>query len=97
MEVVPGGEVADQRSPVSRPASSSSPTENATTGMSVSLDALVAQFLVERHVGVTVDGRDHSRFLAGRSELFDVGHDRLPVGMAERRVVDHDVFFLDAL
>ena len=62
--------------------------------MSVGLDALVAEFLVEGHVGVAVDGRDHGGLLAGRAELLDVGHDRLPVGMTERRVVDHDVFLL---
>ena len=61
------------------------------------LDALVAEFLVERNVGVAVDGRDHGGLLAGRAELLDVGHDGLPVGMTERRVVDHDVFLLDAL
>ena len=61
------------------------------------LDALVAELLVERHVGVAVDGRDDRGLLAGRAELLDVGDDRLPVGMAERRVVDHDVFLLDAL
>jgi hypothetical protein len=36
LEVVPGGEMADQRLGV-EPASSSSPTENAMTGMSVAL------------------------------------------------------------
>ncbi len=34
LEVVPGGEVADEGRSVSMPASSSSPTEKATTGMS---------------------------------------------------------------
>ena len=61
------------------------------------LDALVAELLVERHVGVAVDRRDHGRLLAGRAELLDVGHDGLPVGVSERRVVDQDVFVLDAL
>ncbi len=40
------------------------------------LDALVAELLVERHVGVAVDGGDHRGLLAGRAELLDVGHDR---------------------
>ena len=31
------------------------------------LDALVAELLVERHVGVAVDGRDHGGLLAGAS------------------------------
>src|SRR5258706_4444783 len=38
----------------------------------------------------SVDGRDDRGLLARRAELLDVGHDRLPVGVAERRVVDHD-------
>ena len=65
--------------------------------MSRRLDALVAQFLVERHVGVAVDGRHHRGLLAGRAELLDVRDDGLPVGMAERRVVDHDVLVLHPL
>src|SRR5690606_25080883 len=54
-------------------------------------NALVAQFLVERHVGIAIDGGDHRGLLAGGAELLDVGHDGLPVGMTERGVVDHDV------
>ncbi len=65
--------------------------------MSSALMPCVAEFLVERHVGIAVDRRDDGRLLAGRAELLDVGDDRLPVGMAERRVVDHDVFGRDAL
>src|SRR3712207_9389390 len=51
------------------------------------LDALVSELLVERHVGVAVDGRDHRRLLAGRAELLDVGDDRLPVGIDRKSVV----------
>jgi len=36
------------------------------------LDALVAELLVERNVGVAVDGGDHGGLLAGRAELLDV-------------------------
>ena len=36
-------------------------------------------------------------FLPARAELLDVGDDGLPVGMTERRVVDHDVLVGDAL
>ncbi len=61
------------------------------------LDALIAEFLVERHVGVAVDGRDHRGLLAGRAELPDRRHFGLPVREAERRVVLHDVLILDAL
>ncbi len=59
------------------------------------LQALVAQFLVERHVGVAVDGGDHGRLAAGR-ELLDVGNDGLVVAVAEGRVFLVDVLVGDA-
>ncbi len=65
--------------------------------MSVALMPCVAEFLVERHVGVAVDGRDHRGLLAGRAEGLDLRHFGLPVGEAERRVVDHDVLGRHAL
>ena len=65
--------------------------------MSVALTPWFDKFLVERHIGVAVDGGDDGGLLAGRSELLDVGHDGLPIGMAEWRVVDHDVLGLHAL
>ncbi len=61
------------------------------------LDALVAQFLVERHVGVAVDRRDDGGLLAFAGELLDLGDDGLVVGVAERRVLLHDVLVLHAL
>ena len=60
------------------------------------LQAGVAQFLVERHVGVAVDGGDDGS-LAARRELLDVGDDGLVVGMAERGIDLVDVAVLDAL
>ena len=60
------------------------------------LQALVAQLLVERHVGVAVDGRHH-RGLAAGGELLDVGHDGLVVAVAERRVDLLDVLLGHAL
>jgi hypothetical protein len=54
------------------------------------LQAGVAQFLVEGHVGVAVDGGDHRRLAAG-SELLDVGDDGLVVAVAEGGVGLHDV------
>ena len=60
-------------------------------------DLLVAELLVERHVRVAVDGRDDRGLLAGRAEPLDVGDARLPVRVAERRVVDRDVRGGDAL
>src|SRR6185503_6315052 len=62
-----------------------------------SLDALITKLLIERHVRITVDRRYDRRLLACRSELLDLADDGLPVGMPERRVVDHDVGIRDAL
>ena len=61
------------------------------------LDSLVAELLVEGNVCVAIDGGDDRRLLAGRPEFLDIRHDRLPVGVSERRVVDHDVGIRDAL
>ncbi|MNL05558.1 hypothetical protein D3C87_1261640 [compost metagenome] len=60
------------------------------------LQAGVAQFLVERHVGVAVDRRDHGR-LAALRELLDVGDDGLVVAMSERGVDLFDVLVGHAL
>ena len=60
------------------------------------LQAGVAQFLVEGHVGVTVDGGHHSGLATG-AELFDVGHDGLVVGVAKRGVLLVDVLVGHAL
>ena len=54
-------------------------------------DALIGELLVKRHIGVAVHGGHHGGLFAGRAEFFDVGHDALPVGMAKRGIVDHDV------
>ncbi len=43
------------------------------------LHAAIAEFLVERNVGVAVDGGDHGGLLAGGAELHDVGDAGLPV------------------
>lgn len=50
-------------------------------------DALVGEFLVERHVGVAVEGRNHGG-LCPRVKLFDFSNNGLPVGMAKGGVVD---------
>ncbi len=96
LEVVPRGEVADQRLGVEAGQLFLADAERDHRDVG-RLDALVAEFLVERHVGVAVDGGHHGGLLAGGAELLDRRHDVLPVGMAERRVVDHDVVRRDAL
>src|SRR6185437_5859139 len=60
------------------------------------LDALVTELLVEGNIGVAVDGRHHGRLFTRRAELLDIGDDCLPIGVAEGRIVDHDVVVLDA-
>ena len=84
LEVVPGGEMADQRLGVDAGEFFFADRERDDRNVG-RLDALVAEFLVERHVGVAVDGRDHGGLLAGRAELLDVGDTiGLPVGVTER-------------
>ena len=61
------------------------------------LQALVAELLVERHVGVAVDGRDHRRLACPAANFLIVGDDGLVVAVAERRVLLHDVLVGDAL
>ena len=60
------------------------------------LESLVAQLLVEGHVGVAVDGRNHRR-VSGGAEGFDLRNDGLVVAVAERRVRLHDVALRDVL
>src|SRR5580658_9362128 len=96
LEVVPGGELADQILGVDAGQFLFADREGHHRQI-LGLDPLVRQLLVEGHVGVAVDGRDDTRLLAGRGEFLDVGDDRLPVALAERRIVDHDVFGGDSL
>ena len=57
----------------------------------VGRDALVGQFFIERHVGIAIDGRHHGSVARG-AEFFHIGHNRLPIRLAKRRVIHHDVF-----
>ncbi len=59
--------------------------------------ALVSELFIEGNIGISIDGGDNSGFLAFRAELFDIGHDRLPIGMSEGRIADHDILFGDTL
>ena len=74
LEVVPRGEVADERLRVDARELFFTHRERHHRNV-FGRDLLVAELLVERHVGVAVDGRDHRGLLAGRAELLDVGHD----------------------
>ena len=74
-EIVPGGEMADERLRVEAGEFLFADREG-DDGDVGRLDALVAEFLVEGHVGVAVDRRHHRRFLARRAESLDVGNDR---------------------
>ncbi len=56
-------------------------------------NAGVGKFLIERHIGVTVNGGDHCGFFAGGAKLFDFRYPRLPIRVAKRRVINGDIFF----
>ena len=90
LEVVPGGEMADQRLGIDAGELFLADRERHDRDV-LGADAQVAELLVERHVGVAVDGRHHRGLAALRAERLDGGDARLPIGVAERRVVDRDV------
>ena len=96
LEVAPGREMPDQRLGVEAGEFLLADRERDDRNVG-GFDALIAELLVERHIGVAIDGRDHRRLLAGRAEFLDRRDFGLPVGEAERRVVLQDVFVLDAL
>jgi hypothetical protein len=89
-EVVPGGQVAHQRLGVDAAQLFLTHREGDHRHVG-GLQALVAQFLVEGHVGVAVDGGHHGRLLALAGELLDLGDDGLVVAVAEGGVLLHDV------
>ena len=96
LEVIPGGQVADQRRGVDAGQFLFAHGERDHRNVG-GVHALVGEFFIERHVGVAVDGGDHCGLLAFTTEFLDARHDRLPVGMTEWGVVDHDVVLGDAL
>ncbi|EGE57975.1 hypothetical protein RHECNPAF_3500024 [Rhizobium etli CNPAF512] len=96
LEVIPGSEMADQRLGVEAGQLFFADREGDDRDVGC-LDALIAEFLVKRHVGIAVDGGDDGGLLAGRAEFLDLGDFRLPVGEAEGRVVDENVFLRNAL
>ena len=95
-EVVPRGEMADERLGIDTGQFLLSHRER-DRGDVLGLDSLVPELLVEGNVGVAVDGGHHRSLFAGGAELLDRGNASLPVGVAERRVVDRDVRVGDAL
>jgi len=94
-EVVPRGQVAEQRLGVDA-AQFLFPDRERHHWHVGRFQPGVAQFLVERHIGIAVDGGDH-RGLAGCGKLLDVGHDRLVIAVAKRRVYLRDVRLRHAL
>ena len=88
-EVVPGRQVADERLRVDAAELFLTDRER-DDGNVGRLEALIRELLVERHVRVAVDGRNHRGRRAGR-ELLHLGDDRLVVGVAERRVLLENV------
>src|SRR5438093_206340 len=89
LEVVPRREVADQRGGIH--------AAQLVLGHAVRNDrrvlasqTLIGELLVEGHVAVAVDRRQHAR-AAARGEALDLADDRLVVLMAERRVLLLDV------
>src|SRR2546425_1872683 len=89
LEVVPRREVADQRGGIH--------AAQLVLGHAVRHDrrvlasqTLIGELLVEGHVAVAVDRREHAR-AAARGEALDLADDRLVVLVAERRVLLLDV------
>ncbi len=60
-------------------------------GAVVRSEALVGEFLIERNIGVTIDGGENTS-VTGSGKLFDLGNDGLVVLVVERSVFLDDVF-----
>ncbi|CQW47978.1 Uncharacterised protein [Salmonella enterica subsp. enterica serovar Typhi] len=58
-------------------------------------DTLVRQLFIERHVGVAVDGGDHSSFAAGGEFLY-IGHNSLVIAVTKRGIDLFNIFILYA-
>ena len=96
LEIVPGGEVADQVFCVDTGKLLLTDGKG-HHGDILCLDPLIGKLLVEWHVGIAVDRGDDRGFFAGGGELLDIRYDGLPVGVAEGGIVDHNVFGLHSL
>src|SRR5262249_35212976 len=59
-------------------------------------DLLVSEFLIKWNVRIAVYGGDDRRLFTRGAELADGSDARLPIGVTERRVVDGNVFRLNA-
>ena len=83
-EVVPRGEVADQRLGVDTAQLffTHGESDNRHVG---GFNTLIRQLFVERNVGVAIDGGDHRSFATG-GEFLNVGDDSLVIAVAERRI-----------
>ena len=94
-EVVPCGQVTDQRLGVHTAQLFFTHRESHHRHV-FGLQARVAQFFVERHVGVAVDGGHHCGLATGR-EFLHIGHDGLVIAVTERGVLLVDVAVFHAL
>ena len=90
-KIVPGGQMTHQRSGVN-PGQFFFPNRESNHRNIFSLNALVCQFFIERHIGIAINGRHNGGFLTGRSKGFYIRNNRLPVRMTKWRVVFHNVF-----
>ena len=89
LEVVPGGQVTDQRLGVHAAQFFFAHREGDNRHV-FGFEAGVAEFFVERHVGVTVDGGNHCGFATG-GEFLHVSHDGLVIRVTKRCVFLVDV------
>ena len=95
-EVVPGSQVAYQRAGINTGKLLLTHREG-DDGNIGSVDTLVGELGIERHVGVAVNRRDYGGRFTLFTEAANFCHDVLPIGVTERRVVDHDVLIRDAV
>ena len=95
-EVVPGGQVADQRLGVN--AGQFFFTDRESNGWNVfRLDPLIAEFPIERNIRIAIDGGHNRGALAFAGKALHARHNALPIGMAEGRIFFHDIGIRDAL
>ena len=96
LEIVPGGEVANQRSSIDAHKLFLADGEGDNWYIS-SLHPLIRKLLVEGDICVAVDRRHDGRTLPAGTEVLDLRDDGLPIAVPERGVVDENVVLRDPL